>query len=151
MRSHLSVACSGYFNFSRNPLLVEYWFGGRTHRRLACTLAASSEKATWIHVRDSQWGYLHKGIVHSVVIGMEVIVYVIDNSKNRGSVGICTLEAFANGNRVFIERRAGSSAEADWIVRRAESQLRTRYDLLIWNCQHFVNWVLSGMPRLVAA
>jgi hypothetical protein len=88
--------------------------------------------------------WTHKGFVHSVEFRDGAwIVWIIDNSQGRGSVGYQTLEQFANGKPVWIERPARSWFEANAIIARAEAHLQRPYDLLLFNCEHLVTAALG--------
>jgi len=71
----------------------------------------------------------------------------IHNSKDRGSVVRTSLDEFAQGNPVELER-ASKSWEVSAILSRAESQIgKKSFSLREWNCEDFVTWVFEGVPR----
>src|SRR5438309_1982246 len=95
-----------------------------------------------ICVHDGAW--VHKGIIHSVVIaGTAVTVWIIDNNPSRGFVGYRTLEDFTSGKPAWLETVVQSWQVADAIISRADSQLNRLYDLLTFNCEHFVTLALG--------
>jgi hypothetical protein len=99
-----------------------------------------------ICVNDGAW--VHKGIIHSVVIaGTSVTVWIIDNNQRRGFVGYRTLEDFTDGKSAWLETVVQSWQVADAIISRAESQLNRAYDLLTFNCEHLVTLALGLEPE----
>ena len=91
---------------------------------------------------------VHKGIIHSVQIdGNTITVWIIDNSPHRGCVGYRTLEDFTGGQAAWLEVPVQNLQMADFIVSRAESQLGRLYDVVYFNCEHFVTLVLGLEPQ----
>src|ERR1035438_9591944 len=87
---------------------------------------------------------VHKGIIHSVEInGNTVTVWIMDNNPYRGCVGFRTLEDFTGGATAWLETIVESWHVADAIIARAESQRGRHYDLLGFNCEHFVTFALA--------
>jgi hypothetical protein len=58
-------------------------------------------------------------------------------------VGWCHPEAFTNG-LLMIERRASSVAQARVAIFRARELIGTPYDLVNFNCEGYVNYVVTG-------
>ena len=79
--------------------------------------------------------------------------WVIHNAKN-DCVRVDTLETFAAGLPVTLASRvARNLSEQALIVRRAQSLLARRYDLLKFNCDHFVTYAQNGVassPQVAA-
>lgn len=91
---------------------------------------------------------VHKGIIHSVLCdGCTVTVWIIDNNPHRGCVGYRTLEDFTGGQSAWLETPIQNFEIASWIISRAESQLGGIYDLITFNCEHFVTLALGGKPE----
>ena len=87
--------------------------------------------------------YRHVGIVHGWNARGEVIV--IDNSPESGGVATRTLRAFVDGSDLRVERRAHPQHAPEWIA-RAQARVGRRYDLLAYNCEHFIHEVTHGAP-----
>ena len=91
---------------------------------------------------------IHKGIIHSVQMDRSTVtVWLIDNNPHRGHVGYRTLENFTEGASAWLEFPVQSWRMADAIVERAESQLGRLYDVLNFNCEHFVTLALGLEPE----
>lgn len=78
---------------------------------------------------------------HALYIGQGMVV---ENHVNHGVQEI-TLEQFLKkGKLVRIERGGYSVADQIQIIRRAKALVGKQYNLLKYNCEHFVNHVLKG-------
>jgi hypothetical protein len=78
---------------------------------------------------------------------------VVHNSKDRGAVVLEPLSTFAADKDVFIVRRTAPGYE-EVAAQRALAHLGQNYDLLAFNCEHFVNVVHDGQresPQLQVA
>jgi lecithin:retinol acyltransferase len=75
--------------------------------------------------------------------------YVIHNEKGVG-VRLVSLDDFAAGRDVYVDRRVPPHAQ-DAIRDIAFSMIGTPYDLLRFNCEHFVNLVYGGDPTSAQA
>lgn len=96
-------------------------------------------------VISAQYGpFIHTGILHSVQ--NDGRVWVIDN-KPAHVVAYRTLEEFSGGGNIRFEVPVQDPQTADFIVSRAESQLGRPYDLLTFNCEHFVTLALGLEPQ----
>jgi hypothetical protein len=62
-----------------------------------------------------------------------------------GGVQYARADQFINGHYV-IEKRAAPGYEHE-VVRRARAHLGSNYDLLSFNCEHFVNYVADGEKK----
>ncbi len=89
----------------------------------------------------SQWGFHHYGITDRPSWGTETVIHA---TKGRG-VESTSLAEFAAGHPVEVARSPQSSSEQNTILQRAYSQIGKPYALFDANCEHFVNWVLSGV------
>jgi len=68
---------------------------------------------------------------------------VVHNTPRAGGVVRERFEDFADGKEVsFVERAPAGCGQ--FHAERALSRVGTKYDLLTWNCEHFVTWVRSG-------
>lgn len=98
--------------------------------------------------RPGPWGIAHVGLYAGIdVAGRE---WVIHNAKD-DCVRWDLLDAFGAGNAVSVLRRAPSPHEGAAILARARSQLGRKFDLINFNCEHFVScaWASgAGSPQL---
>ena len=98
-------------------------------------------KAGDVIKRPGPWGTDHLGLFAFVdVYGRQ---WVIHNAKNE-CVRWDLLESFADGKPVFLVRKATSASEGAAIVVRAQSLLGRTFDLVHFNCEHFVFRALTG-------
>jgi hypothetical protein len=66
----------------------------------------------------------------------------------RGPVEEVTLHQFADGRDWQVKTRAAPGFAGQAAVERARGRLgENRYSLWSNNCEHFVEWCLSGAPR----
>ncbi|SFU58278.1 Lecithin retinol acyltransferase [Aliiroseovarius crassostreae] len=72
---------------------------------------------------------------------------VIDNSPRTGCVSERSLEDFSNGNKVQIRDIPATPAQGIERLQQARNHLGTRYNLLNWNCEQFVNFICGGRAR----
>ncbi len=94
---------------------------------------------------DKVWvwksGVRHYGVV--VCVCAQHAAHVVHASKATGVVEDVPLAAFAGGQGVTIEQRAGVGRE-DTVVRRARGLIGRRYDLLNFNCEHTATFAMTG-------
>lgn len=71
---------------------------------------------------------------------------VIHSSRRFGQVAETSQQQFSRGApiRVVPYRTSLSGAE---VVARARGKIGQRYGVMTRNCEHFVNWVISGKAR----
>lgn len=69
--------------------------------------------------------------------------WVIHNAKD-DRVRWELLETFANGEAVSVVRQAANAYEGEVIIARAHSLLGQKFDLINFNCEHFVTMAISG-------
>jgi len=71
---------------------------------------------------------------------------VIHSSRRFGRVHETDMDAFSGGRRITEIHYAHSHSGTE-LVARARSKKGMRYNVLTGNCEHFVNWVLTGKAR----
>lgn len=86
------------------------------------------------------FGYRHRGIVVGWDFAGQPLV--ASNSAARGGVCVETLADFAAGRDVIIAELLDQQLHAA-ILRRVRERLGSKYDLVSWNCDHFVEWALG--------
>ena len=88
--------------------------------------------------------YSHPGIVSDKK--HDAMPMVISNSQRKRGVYEETWEEFCNGRPVDILDYPGSLAPAE-VLQRARSKIGTRWNLLTWNCEHFIRFAHGLKPR----
>jgi len=87
------------------------------------------------------------GVWHfGVVVGPQpqgAAYCIVHNSKIDGLVVLDTVNGFAGGKKVYIAGRAAPGWE-EFVAHDALSYVGRPYDLLGFNCEHFVNLVVDG-------
>lgn len=71
--------------------------------------------------------------------------WVLHNAKD-DRVRRELLETFAAGETVSVVRRAANTLEGEVIIARGQSLLGQKFDLINFNCEHFVTVAISGRP-----
>jgi hypothetical protein len=91
--------------------------------------------------RPGPWGTDHLGLF----AGFDQLGrgWVIHNAKDE-RVKWDLLEAFAAGSPVSLVRRAVNVYEIEAIFARAQELLGRQFDLVNFNCEHFVTVALAG-------
>lgn len=107
------------------------------------SLSHSYQPGAVIRVRRSL-GVYHYGIVDQYIWGGRGQM-VVHNTKGKG-VEFTSISEFAAGQRIEIVS-VPQYWSADTILKRAKSQLGKPYDLFAANCEHFVNWVVTGVKK----
>ena len=88
-------------------------------------------------------GTIHEGIVYGA--DRSGTDFMIENSKVCGQVVISTLQEFCGGGSWEIVQPAPAGLE-DQIISRALNLRGRPYDVIDYNCQHFVSEVYTGSP-----
>lgn len=100
------------------------------------------------HLVTPRTGYTH----HGLYIGNgEVIHYSgFANGRATGTICICTIEEFGNGRSVSVKEHLVRPYDRKQSVERALSRLgEDWYNVLVNNCEHFVNWCINGLHSSV--
>ncbi len=71
---------------------------------------------------------------------------VIHASRRYGQVLETSEKLFARGKPIRIIPHSSSLSGTELVV-RARGKIGQRYGVLTRNCEHFVQWVISGRPR----
>ena len=98
------------------------------------------------HLTTPRWGFVH----HGLYVGNGRVIHYTGFKAwlRRGPVEEVTFEQFAGGRPVQVEVRPAARYAGLAAVRRARSRLgENRYRFLSNNCEHFVEWCLSGTSR----
>jgi hypothetical protein len=95
--------------------------------------------------RPGPLGTMHRGIFAGTDFSGKA--WVIHNAKDQ-CVKWDLLEVFADGQGVsFLKRVARNAHEQNLITTRAKSLLGRKFDLLKFNCDHFVTYALAGVAK----
>lgn len=79
----------------------------------------------------------HFGIVSDRFDGG--IPRIISNSKKTGCVSEEPAKIFTNGKKVRVHTFRGNLSSYT-VIARARSLIGSNYNLLNWNCEHFIRW-----------
>ncbi len=96
------------------------------------------------HLVTPRLGFTHHGIY---VGDQRVIQYAgFIGGLSKKPVSITSLERFDNGFGFWVEEPSVRSFSPEESVERAFSRLgENEYNIIFNNCEHFVNWCISGM------
>jgi hypothetical protein len=72
---------------------------------------------------------------------------VMHASKDRGQFVLSALEEFAEGQPLQYTWLPESFEAQQAVLGRAESLLGMPFNLLIANCEDYVNWIVTGVAR----
>lgn len=86
--------------------------------------------------------YTHVGVVTGH--DRRGLPIVTSNSHRRGGVFQESFAEFCEGRPCKLIRAAGHDASI--LVQRARAALGQKYDLLRFNCEHFIEWVKGNPP-----
>lgn len=95
------------------------------------------------HLRSPRTGYTH----HGICIGDGLVIHYAGFAREMasGAIEIASLDEFAGGNPVEVvphpSRRHSRSESVDRAFRRLGEDW---YNLVLNNCEHFVNWCIDG-------
>lgn len=98
------------------------------------------------HLVTPRWGFVH----HGLYVGNGRVIHYAGFKAwlRRGPVEEVSLEEFAGGQPVQVQTRSATRYAGLGAVRRARSRLgEDCYRFLSNNCEHFVEWCLSGTSR----
>lgn len=83
---------------------------------------------------------------YGVVVGWsEGLLYVVHGDPAAGKAVLVTIDRFAAGRIIRLERRFGDDAVD--VANRALDQLGTPYDLFSSNCEHLATYAATGRAR----
>jgi hypothetical protein len=72
---------------------------------------------------------------------------VMHASKDRGAFVITTYEEFCEGQPVDYTWLPATYEQQQAVLQRAQSLLGQPYNLLMANCEDYVNWIVTGTAR----
>lgn len=86
----------------------------------------------------------HFGVVSDKYING--VPCIISNSHKKGMVVEESIQEFANGRAITVHQYSGSLNPIQ-IISRARSRLGESYNLIKWNCEHFIRWATGLEPK----
>lgn len=95
------------------------------------------------HLVSQRFGYTH----HGIYLGdQEVIHYTgLADGFSAGAIEVTSMQAFTGGNSCWVKHHSNRAYDADETVERAIGRLgEDWYNVLVNNCEHFVNWCIMG-------
>ncbi|MGX2948452.1 lecithin retinol acyltransferase family protein [Frederiksenia canicola] len=95
------------------------------------------------HIYSPRTGYTH----HGIYIGNQQVIHYsgFANGMNSGEICIAAVDEFSNGNPVHVLERPFRVFSHTETVERAYQRLgEDWYNVLLNNCEHFVNWCING-------
>ena len=98
------------------------------------------------HLVSPRWGYLHHGLYTG---GGRVIHYAgFNRAFQKGRVEEVALSHFTRGRGLQVRARPAPQFAGPAAIDRARTRLgEDRYSFWSNNCEHFVEWCLSGTSR----
>jgi hypothetical protein len=69
----------------------------------------------------------------------------LENNPLNGVQWLAGVDIFEQYNIIAIRKFGGDETERALAIQRAESLVGAKYDLLKFNCEHFTNFVQTGM------
>jgi hypothetical protein len=72
---------------------------------------------------------------------------VMHASKDRGGFVITTFSEFCEGQPVEYTWLPTTYEQQQGVLQRAQSQIGQPYNLLMANCEDYVNWIVTGVAR----
>jgi hypothetical protein len=72
---------------------------------------------------------------------------VMHASKDRGGFVITTYAEFCEGQPIEYTWLPATYEKQEEVLQRAQSQLGQPYNLLMANCEDYVNWIVTGVAR----
>jgi hypothetical protein len=98
------------------------------------------------HLTTPRRGYVHHGIYAGE--GRVIHYRGFDRLLRRGPVEEVSIDEFARGRAVAVKSRVASKFDAAARIERARSRLgESSYRLWSNNCEHFVEWCITGTSR----
>lgn len=95
------------------------------------------------HLVTPRTGYTH----HGLYIGDDQVIHYagFTSGLSKGKISVTSLTEFCNGRSFRVKEHPSREYGAKKSVKRAYSRLgEDWYNVLINNCEHFVNWCIEG-------
>ena len=98
------------------------------------------------HLVTRRRAYQH----HGIYVGAGKVVHYagLNRGWRRRPVEEVTIDEFANGHPIELQRAPHSTLESHQVVERARSRMgENEWRLLTNNCEHFCEWCVRGKAR----
>jgi hypothetical protein len=98
------------------------------------------------HLVSPRTGYTH----HGLYIGNHQVIHYsgFANGRNSGQIATASLSEFSNGCEIRVRKHPSRKYDANESVERAFSRIgEDWYNVLMNNCEHFVNWCIDGSHK----
>lgn len=95
------------------------------------------------HLITERLGYTH----HGIYLGNNKVIHYsgLADGLRAGPVEITDLSTFSQGKRTYVNHHSNRAFSHRQTVKRARSRLsEDKYNLLLNNCEHFINWCIYG-------
>ena len=98
------------------------------------------------HLVTKRLGYTH----HGIYLGRGKVIHYsgLASGLRAGPVEITSLDNFSQGKHTYVQSHENRVFCHKQTVKRARARLtEDKYNLLINNCEHFINWCIYGKAR----
>ena len=95
------------------------------------------------HLITERLGYTH----HGIYLGRNKVIHYsgLAAGLRAGPVEITDLSTFSQGKRTYVSHHSNRVFSHGQTIKRARSRLsEDKYNLLLNNCEHFINWCIYG-------
>ena len=104
-------------------------------------------KGQHLYIKKASGSYTH----HALGVGDNRVIHYSGLANDFTTIGVIeevTLDEFSKGNQVFVKPHLNRKYEADTSIIRAKLRLgEAQYHILYNNCEHFVEWCITGIHR----
>ena len=95
------------------------------------------------HLITERLSYTH----HGIYLGNNKVIHYsgLANGLRAGPVEITDLSTFSQGKSTYVMQHNSRTFSHRQTIKRARSRLsEDKYNLLLNNCEHFINWCIYG-------
>ena len=95
------------------------------------------------HLITERFGYTH----HGIYLGKNKVIHYsgLAAGLRAGPVEVTDLIVFSQGKRTYVQQHESRKFSHRQTIKRARSRLsEDKYNLLLNNCEHFINWCIYG-------
>ena len=95
------------------------------------------------HLITERLGYTH----HGIYLGKNKVIHYsgLAAGLRAGPVEVTDLIVFSQGKRTYVQQHESRKFSHRQTIKRARSRLsEDKYNLLLNNCEHFINWCIYG-------
>lgn len=95
------------------------------------------------HLITERLGYTH----HGIYLGKKKVIHYsgLAAGLRAGPVEVTDLIVFSQGKSTYVQQHESRKFSHRQTIKRARSRLsEDKYNLLLNNCEHFINWCIYG-------